>query len=51
VSGTFTAAVWLVVPAALAVANVASGAPKCLVIGWIIAWEWRLLRLDRPRPG
>jgi hypothetical protein len=43
VSGTFTASVWLAVPAPLALANVAFGLPKCVTIGVTVAWAWRRL--------
>lgn len=41
VAGTLTAAVWLAVPAPVAIANIAFGLPKCLAIGWATAWFWR----------
>ncbi len=44
VSGTMSTAVWLNVPWSLAAANVAFGFPKCLCIGWGVAWIAR--RLD-----
>ena len=46
-SGTMSAFVWLDVPASVALTNVAFGLPKCLAIGWGIAWAWN--RLDYPR--
>jgi hypothetical protein len=41
ISGTMSATVWLDVPWSLAAANVAFGLPKCLCIGWGVAWGAR----------
>ena len=40
VSGSMTAYVWLDIPAAVALTNVAFGLPKSLAIGCAIFWLW-----------